>query len=55
MSQAHPPDDDPDSADSIDFTNRTTIPVAVEIRDRLFDEKEPTDSYNDVLLRLLDD
>lgn len=55
MSQAHPPDDDPDSADSIDYTDRTTIPVAVDIRDRLFNRKEPTDSYNDVLLRLLDD
>jgi len=55
MSQAQPPDDEPDSTDSIDYTDTTTIPVAADIRDRLFHLKEPTDSYNDVLLRLLDD
>lgn len=55
MSQATQTDDTTDSTDSIDRTDRTTIPVAKEIRDRLFHRKEPTDSYNDVLLRLLDD
>ena len=35
-------------------SQRTTIPVSTDIRDELFALKEPTDSYNDVLRRLLD-
>ncbi len=35
---------------------RTTIPVSTEIRDELFNRKQPTDSYDDVLRReLLED
>ena len=33
----------------------TTISVSTEIRDELFDRKQPTDTYDDVLRRLLDD
>jgi hypothetical protein len=36
--------------DSID---RTTIPVSTHVRDELFNRKEPTDSYDDVLRREL--
>jgi len=35
-------------------TERTTIPVTTEVRDELFNRKEPTDSYDDVLRRTLD-
>lgn len=33
---------------------RTTIPLTTEVRDELFNRKEPTDSYDDVLRRALD-
>lgn len=32
----------------------TTIPVTTEVRDELFNRKQPTDSYDDVLRRTLD-
>jgi hypothetical protein len=34
--------------------DRTTIPVSTDVRDELFDRKNPTDSYDDVLRRELD-
>jgi predicted CopG family antitoxin len=34
--------------------DRTTIPVSTDVRDELFNRKEPTDSYDDVLRRELD-
>lgn len=43
-----------DNTDRAESTDRTTIPVTTEIRDELFNRKEPTDSYDDVLRRLLD-
>jgi len=45
MSEATQPDG------SID---RTTIPVSTDVRDELFNRKNPTDSYDDVLRRALD-
>jgi predicted CopG family antitoxin len=35
-------------------TDRTTITVDTATRNDLFDRKEPTDSYDDVIRRLLD-
>jgi len=32
----------------------TTIRVSIAARDELFDRKEPTDTYDDVVCRLLD-
>jgi hypothetical protein len=43
------------STERSDSYDRTTIPVSTNIRDELFHRKEPTDTYNDVLRRLLDD
>lgn len=34
-------------------TTRTTVSVSTTTRDELFDRKEPTESYDDVIARLL--
>lgn len=34
--------------------NRTTISLETATRDELFNRKKPTDSYDDVVCRLLD-
>jgi hypothetical protein len=40
--------------DESDRTTSTTIPVSTKTRDELFDLKNPTDSYEAVLQRLLE-